>query len=230
MSDYYIICVILLTNLQEVPVVGILRDIPEGAEEACAKVSAECGLKAIEVTMNTPAATRIIEKLKAAARPFRIQVGAGTVRNPEDLERALSAGAEFIVSPNTVKEVIQECAKKGIPSIPGALSPTEVQAAYDFGATCVKVFPVNCVGGPAYIKALRGPFRDIPLLACGGVSTENVKEFILGGADLVAFGGSIFKPSLMRENAWESIARKLSGFIESAKAAQRQKFLPRHTD
>ncbi len=217
-----------LTFLQDVPVVGILRDIPEGTEESCAKISAKCGLKAIEVTMNTPAATGIIKKLKSAANPLGISVGAGTVRNLRDLECALSAGAEFIVSPNTVKEVIEECARKNIPSIPGALSPTEVQFACDAGATCVKVFPVNCVGGPAYIKALRGPFRDIPLLACGGVSTENVKEFILGGANLVAFGGSIFKPSLMRENDWESIARKLSEFIESAVAAQRQKGLPRH--
>ncbi len=218
-----------LTFLQDVPVVGILRDIPEGAEEACAKTSAECGLKAIEVTMNTPAATRIIEKLKNAAKPLGISVGAGTVRNLQDLDSALSVGAEFIVSPNTVKDVIETCARKNIPSIPGALSPTEVQFAYDAGATCVKVFPVNCVGGPAYIKALRGPFRDIPLLACGGVSTENVQEFILGGANLVAFGGSIFKPSLMWENAWESIARNLSEFIESAVAAQRQKGLPPRT-
>lgn len=218
-----------LTFLQDVPVVGILRDIPEGAEEACAKTSAECGLKAIEVTMNTPAATRIIKKLKNAAKPLGISVGAGTVRNLQDLDSALSVGAEFIVSPNTVKDVIETCARKNIPSIPGALSPTEVQFAYDAGATCVKVFPVNCVGGPAYIKALRGPFRDIPLLACGGVSTENVQEFILGGANLVAFGGSIFKPSLMRENAWESIARNLSEFIESAVAAQRQKGLPPRT-
>ncbi len=219
-----------LTFLQDIPVVGILRDIPEGAEEACAKISAECGLKAIEVTMNTSAAASIIEKLKAAARPLGILVGAGTVRNIQDLECALSAGAEFIVSPNTVRDVIEKCARKNVPSIPGALSPTEVQTAYDSGATCVKVFPVNCVGGPAYIKALRGPFRDIPLLACGGVSTENVKEFILGGADLVAFGGSIFKPSLMREKAWESIARKLSEFIKTAAAAQRQKSLLLHTN
>lgn len=219
-----------LKFLQDVPVVGILRDIPEGAEESCAKISEECGLKAIEVTMNTPAAASIIKKLKSFAQPLGIAVGAGTVRNVQDLECALSAGAEFIVSPNTVRDVIQKCVQKNIPSIPGALSPTEVQAAYDSGATCVKVFPVNCVGGPAYIKALRGPFRDIPLLACGGVSTENVKEFILGGANLVAFGGSIFKPSLMRGKAWENIARKLSEFIKNVTAAQRQEFLLLHTD
>ena len=209
-----------LDFLQDVPVVGILRDIPEGAEEAVAKVSAECGLKAIEVTMNTQAATRIIPRIKSEAKPFGIRVGAGTVRNVRDLESALSAGAEFIVSPNTVSEVIRKCARENIPSIPGALSPTEVEAAYEAGATCVKIFPVNCVGGPAYIKALRGPFRDIPLLACGGVSAENAAEFLRSGADLVAFGGSIFKPSLMQSGDWPTISQKLAEFIKSAKSAR----------
>lgn len=209
-----------LDFLQDVPVVGILRDIPQGSETLCAQTAAKCGLKAIEVTMNTNSATEIISALKSVAKPFGIRVGAGTVRNIRDLESALSAGAEFIVSPNTVEDVIRECVRENVPSIPGALSPTEVQAAYDFGATCVKIFPVNCVGGPAYIKALRGPFRDIPLLACGGVSAENVAEFLQSGSNLVAFGGSIFKPSLMRNSDWTSISRMLSEFIKSAKSAR----------
>lgn len=210
-----------LSFLQDVPVVGILRDIPEGAEEACAKTAAECGLKAIEVTMNTDAATSIISKLKGFANPLGIQVGAGTVRNLHDLDKALDAGAEFIVSPNSVEAVIRKCVEKNIPDIPGALSPTEVQNAYDWGATCVKIFPVANVGGPSYIKALRGPFRDIPLLACGGVSNENVADYFKSGANLVAFGASIFKPSLMQSNDWETIGKNLEKFINTVKAALR---------
>ena len=83
------------------PVVGILRDIPQGAEEACVNASAKCGLKAIEVTMNTAAATEILSKLKSYAKPLGIKVGAGTVRHGSDVEKAISAGAEFIVTPNT---------------------------------------------------------------------------------------------------------------------------------
>lgn len=209
-----------LAFLKEVPVVGILRDIPEGCEELCAKTAAQSGLKAIEVTMNTDAATQIISRLKNFAAPFGIKVGAGTVRNLGDLEKALAAGAEFIVSPNTVKDVIETCVKENVPDIPGALTPTEVQFAYDCGATCVKIFPVGNVGGSAYIKALRGPFRDIPLLACGGVSAANVAEYLLSGSDLVAFGGSIFKPALMKSGDWETIGKNLSEFIGNARAVR----------
>ena len=88
-----------LEFLQDVPVVGILRDIPQGSESLCAETAAKCGLKAIEVTMNTNSAAEIISALKSAAKPFGIRVGAGTVRNMRDLENAISAGAEFIVSP-----------------------------------------------------------------------------------------------------------------------------------
>jgi 2-dehydro-3-deoxyphosphogluconate aldolase/(4S)-4-hydroxy-2-oxoglutarate aldolase len=132
-----------LEFLQPMPVVGILRDIPQGAEEACVNASAKCGLKAIEVTMNTAAATEIITKLKSIAKPLGIKVGAGTVRHGSDVEKAISAGAEFIVTPNTRHEVIRLSNTAGIPIIPGALTPTEVQKAYDLGATAIKIFPVT---------------------------------------------------------------------------------------
>lgn len=218
-----------LRFLEDVPVVGILRDIPEGAEKDCAETAARCGLKSIEVTMNTPAATKIISQLRLASKPFGIRVGAGTVRTERDLDLALDAGAEFIVSPNVNRKVIEKCSAIGVPDIPGALSPTEVQNAYEWGATCVKIFPVGNVGGPAYIKALRGPFRDIPLLACGGVSAENVKDYILCGSDLVAFGASIFKPGLMRMGDWKSIGVSLLQFIENATAARKAESLRRRT-
>ena len=134
-----------LEFLQPMPVVGILRDIPQGAEEACVNASAKCGLKAIEVTMNTFAAAEIITKIKSFAKPLGIKVGAGTVRHGSDVEKAISAGAEFLVTPNTRHEVIRLSNTAGIPIIPGALTPTEVQKAYDLGATAIKIFPVNCV-------------------------------------------------------------------------------------
>ena len=173
----------LLEFLQPMPVVGILRDIPQGAEEACVKTAVECGLKAIEVTMNTANAESIIAALKTAAKPHGISVGAGTVRHGSDLDKAIAAGAEFIVTPNTRNEIIRLSATARIPIIPGALTPTEVQKAFDLGATAVKIFPVNCVGGPEYIKALRGPFRDIPLpklMAAGDWATiaERLKKLL----------------------------------------------------
>ena len=199
------------------PVVGILRDIPQGAEEACVKTAAQCGLKAIEVTMNTANAAEIIAALKTAAKPLNIAVGAGTVRHGHDLEKALAAGAEFIVTPNTRNEIIRLSCTAGVPIIPGALTPTEVQKAFDLGASAVKIFPVNCVGGPEYIKALRGPFRDIPLMACGGVNPENAQAYFKAGANLVSFGASIFDPKLMAAGDWKTIAEKLNKLLDAIK-------------
>jgi 2-dehydro-3-deoxyphosphogluconate aldolase/(4S)-4-hydroxy-2-oxoglutarate aldolase len=203
----------LLEFLKPVPVVGILRDIPRGAEEQCVKTAAACGLKAIEVTMNTQGATDIIAALKEAAAPFGMSVGAGTVRHSSDLDKAIAAGAEFIVTPNTRKEIIRTSNTAGIPIIPGALTPTEVQKAFDLGAAAVKVFPVNCVGGPEYIKALRGPFRDIPLMACGGVNPQNAAAYLKAGANLLSFGGSIFNPQLMTAGNWDEIGRRLKELL-----------------
>jgi 2-dehydro-3-deoxyphosphogluconate aldolase/(4S)-4-hydroxy-2-oxoglutarate aldolase len=207
----------LLEFLKPMPVVGILRDIPQGAEEACVKTAVECGLKAIEVTMNTANAEAIIADLKTAAKPYGIAVGAGTVRHGSDLEKAIGAGAEFIVTPNTRNEIIRLSATARIPIIPGALTPTEVQKAFDLGATAVKIFPVNCVGGPEYIKALRGPFRDIPLMACGGVNAENVQAYLKAGSNLVSFGASIYDPKLMAAGDWATIAERLKKLLASIK-------------
>ena len=207
----------LLEFLKPMPVVGILRDIPQGAEEDCVKTAAQCGLKAIEVTMNTANAATIIASLKAAAKPHGITVGAGTVRHGYDLEKALAAGAEFIVTPNTRSEIIRLSCTAGVPIIPGALTPTEVQKAFDLGASAVKIFPVNCVGGPEYIKALRGPFRDIPLMACGGVNPQNAKAYFNAGANLVSFGASIFDLKLMTAGDWKTIAEKLKTLLDAIK-------------
>ena len=169
--------------------------------------------------MNTADAEAIIASLKKAAKPLGIAVGAGTVRHESDLKKALAAGAEFIVTPNTRNEIIRYSNTAGIPIIPGALSPTEVQKAFDLGATAVKVFPVNCVGGPEYIKALRGPFRDIPLMACGGVNPQNAGDYLKAGANMLSFGASIFAPKLMESGDWEEIGKRLTALLDSVKKA-----------
>ncbi len=207
-----------LEFLKAMPVIGILRDIPHGAEAACVETASKCGLKAIEVTMNTESAEDIIRALKDEAKPHGIMVGAGTVRHDADLEKALNAGASFIVTPNTRSNIIRIAASSRTPIIPGALTPTEVQKAYDLGATAVKVFPVNCVGGPEYIKALRGPFRDIPLMACGGVNPENAAAYIKAGATLLSFGASIFNASLMKAGNWDEIEKRLATLLDAVRA------------
>lgn len=199
--------------VKKMPVIGILRDIPLGQEKECVRTSVAQGLTLIEVTMNTKNAIEILKTLKEAAKETELVVGAGTVRTLEELNLALDAGAGFIVSPTTIPEIIEKGNSLGIPMIPGALTPTEIEIAYRAGATCVKVFPVDALGGPSYIKSLRGPFRDIPLLACGGVHTENAKTYFDASANLLAFGGSIFKPSLMNAGEWDEIGKNLKEFL-----------------
>lgn len=201
--------------LSPVPVIGILRDIPPGEEKNCIQTVLKCGLKAIEVTMNTPHAANILRKLKEAASGSGILIGAGTVRTLLDFEEAQNAGAAFMVSPGTIPEVIQKGVEKGIPMIPGALTPTEIQTAFDLGAAYVKVFPVKSLGGTEYIKDLRGPFRDIKLLACGGVQKENARAYLEAGADLLALGGSIFNAEQMKAGRWDLIEEKLKAFINA---------------
>ena len=205
---------------QEMPVIGILRDIPVGEEATCAKIAYEAGLKLIEVTMNTENAEQIIAALKKECEAYSILVGAGTVRTSEDLEKAKNAGASFIVSPTTIPEIIKKGIAQNLKMIPGALTPTEIELAYQSGATCVKVFPVSVLGKEKYIKELRGPFKDIPLLACGGVNAENAKSFLDAGANMLAFGGSIFNKTLMQEKRWDEISVRLKALLSEVKKAK----------
>lgn len=204
---------------EEMPVIGILRDIPEGSEVECIQTALHEGLTLLEVTMNTPNAEVILQKLKEASEG-KILIGAGTVRSLDDLEKAARAGAEFIVSPTVFKEIIRRGKELSLPMIPGALTPTEIETAAREGAFCVKVFPVSALGGPKYIRELRGPFRDLPLLACGGVSADNATEYLLMGSDMLAFGGSIFNPKLMREKNWNLIGEKLRALLDSVRKAR----------
>lgn len=142
-------------------------------------------------------------------------MGAGTVRNMEDFSLAMEAGAEFIVSPHLQIPLIEACALQEIPCIPGALTPTEIQTAYSAGATCIKVFPVRALGGPNYLRDLRGPFHDIPLLACGGVDPHNAADYRSAGADALAFGASIFRKEWLEAGDYGKISQAILQLRES---------------
>lgn len=195
---------------------GILRGLPLEQVHACAKACATSHLDCIEIPLNTPQVAQVLRALRGACQGLGISVGAGTVRTELDLELALDSGAQFIVSPNTYAPVIQKCVALGIPCFPGALTPSEIQQAFAWGATAVKVFPIGAMGGVAYVKELRGPFGDIPLLACGGVQESNAQAYLAAGCDFLAFGGSIFKPSLMESGQWGLIAQSIQALRRAA--------------
>lgn len=197
----------------EIPVIGILRGITEKNITDLIKVFKNTGIKYVEITMNTRNAAGLIAKMISEAGE-ELVVGAGTVLSKNDLNEALKAGAKFIVSPSVKDEIIEYCVDKDIPVFPGALTPTEVHRAMDLGATMVKLFPSGMYG-PGYIKALKGPFDKMKIMAVGGINENNAGKYMNHGADAVAFGAGILRPNWMDEGRYDIIEEKIKQLVNN---------------
>lgn len=180
-----------LDSLRASRLLGILRGVEATELPLVAEACTKSGLEFVEITLNTKEALSKISFLSEISEGC-FRVGAGTVLSVAQLRAAVDAGAKFIVSPVLVPEVAKAAADLDVPYIPGALTPKEVWDAHQAGASITKLFPMQCFG-PSYIRELRGPFGDIPLLACGGIRPDNLREFLDAGADAVALGASSFK-------------------------------------
>ena len=195
------------------PVLGILRGIEPELIEPLVETVISSGLETLEITMNTAGAVRLIRKARQVAAE-RLVLGAGTVLTQEDLLAALAGGATFIVLPVLVREVVEYCVKHKIPVFPGALTPQEIYQAHISGASMVKVFPAKFFG-PGYFREIRGPFEKIELLACGGVTAENLGEYFKSGASAVSFGASVFRKDWLAARDFKSIGRAVKNFIDA---------------
>jgi 2-dehydro-3-deoxyphosphogluconate aldolase/(4S)-4-hydroxy-2-oxoglutarate aldolase len=202
-------------RFERLPLMGILRGGDAGVVEPLIETLAAAGLETLEIAMNTPDAATMIRRATDVAGE-RMMIGAGTVTSRERLDAALGAGAGFLVSPTLVKGVVEEARRRSVPVFPGALTPQEIHDAWSAGATMVKVFPAK-VFGPEYFKEVKGPFEDVRLLACGGVGTSNMTDFFQAGADAVAFGGSVFAPSLLAERRFDEISAKVSRLVRACR-------------
>ena len=176
--------------LRERKVIAIGRNVPAASAPRVGEAFVAGGVHVMELTLNEPedAALRSIEALATVADDLGALVGAGTVLSVEAAGRAVDAGARFIVSPHTDTEIIAWCAEHGVPCFPGALSPTEILAAWSAGASAVKLFPAAAVG-PGYLGQLAGPFPDIPFGPTGGVSAGTAADWLAAGAVAVGMGG-----------------------------------------
>jgi 2-dehydro-3-deoxyphosphogluconate aldolase/(4S)-4-hydroxy-2-oxoglutarate aldolase len=201
----------------KVPVIGILRGIGADVFGPLMQASFSAGLEAIEVTMNTPGAEEIVASSINQVVPGKY-LGMGTIRNLAEAERAHDAGAMFFVTPNVDLEVIEFGRSKNIPVIAGAMTPTEVYRASGAGAAMVKVFPCRALGGPLYIRELRGPFDHIPLVAVGGVTIENVRDYLLAGATGVVLGLSLFGEQEIAASDWKAVQKNVKKFIQRCTA------------
>jgi len=205
-----------LISFKKLPILGIVRGIEESHVAPLTEAMISSGLETAEITMNTPNAPLLIKKmLRIADR--RLAVGAGTVLTMNELHDALDAGATFIVMPTFVPDVLEYCVKYKIPTFPGGLTPQEVHTAWRAGATMVKIFPAKFFG-PDYFKELKAPFRDLELLACGGVTPGNMKDYFANGAGAVSFGASVFRKELLEKKDFKGIAKRIKEYIDAYRA------------
>lgn len=208
-----------LKRIHDVGIVLVVR--AEKADDALFKALdaiAEGGVKAIEITFSVPDAVSVIRQV-AERFGEGITLGAGTVLNPSDAVAAVGAGATYVVAPNTNVEVIGVSKRMGVPVMPGAFTPTEVVAAYNAGADVVKIFPAS-VGGPAYIKALRGPLPHIPMMPTGGVNLETAGPFIKAGAFALGAGGNLFDKKKIAAKDWAGLTKLAGQYLQIIREAR----------
>lgn len=183
-----------------------------------AQAVAASGLELIEIAWNSDRAPLLIEQLRSQLP--HCQIGVGTILDRASLADAIAAGAQFCFSPHTNCALIALAREHSVPVIPGALSPTEIVTAYQAGATCVKVFPVQAMGGSEYIRSLQGPLGQIPLIPTGGVTLANAAEFIEAGAIAVGLSSSLFSAEHIENHDWESITSRCMKLREQLQLKQ----------
>ncbi len=201
-----------VATLREVGIIPIIRASSADAVVPVAEALLQAGLPICEITLTVPNA---IDAIGAVAKRFsgKLLVGAGTVTDAETARRALDAGAEFLVTPCLVPEVIAAAQRAGVAVLPGALTPGEVFAAFRAGGNMVKVFPAQSVGGAAYLRALRGPFPDIPLVPTGGVTLENMAELFQAGAAAVGVGTELISKDALARHDYAAIGALAEQFL-----------------
>ena len=178
----------VMARIRELKLVAVVRSTSEQVEPAVHALL-DGGVEAIEITFSVPRATEMIAMVKSRFGG-RVLLGAGTVLDRQKAADAIEAGARYIVAPNTDFEVVRLCNERDVAVVPGAFTPTEVAAAWQGGADCVKLFPAGSLGIP-YLKALRAPMPHIPLMPTGGVDADNAADWLRAGAVALGVGSKL---------------------------------------
>ena len=203
---------IVLEKIKELGLLAVIRGPSPDLTFLMVEALIKGGVKGIEITYSTPNAEEVVRKL-AAKYGDSIILGMGTLTQPEQAESAKSAGASFLVSPICEPELLKAMVATGLLTMAGALTPTEVHQAYKLGTDVVKIFP-GSLGGPAYIKALKGPFPYIPMMPTGGVSAGNVADWFSAGVVAVGAGSELCPPQLAKEGKFDEITKRAVDFVE----------------
>ncbi len=200
-------------------IVGVIRT--RTADDALNVVKAliSGGFRAVEVPMTVPDILNVLKELVRVA-PEGVMVGAGTVMTAADARACIEAGCQFIVAPSAEMEIIRPCREAGVVAIPGAATPTEIAACWRAGAHVVKVFPAATLGGPDYVRAVRGPFPHIPLWVSGMVTSAQSQNYLRAGAQLVGLTNELMPQPLMDAKDWDGIREHARACLATAKGAQ----------
>ena len=202
--------------------IGILPSVRTSSQDLAgfaAETVYAAGIPIVEITLTVPGALEVVNDL---ARRFPdLAVGAGTVLDEESAKQCIDAGARFLTSPGFVPEVVVYAKKAGVVTLPGALTPTEIIAAWKAGSDFVKIFPTGHVGGVQYVRALKVPLPQIPLIATGGVNQVNAFDFILAGATAIGVGGELLPKEALHFRQVDRIhelASRFLGMVRDARA------------
>jgi 2-dehydro-3-deoxyphosphogluconate aldolase/(4S)-4-hydroxy-2-oxoglutarate aldolase len=199
----------LLARVYTEQIIGVVREDTTEAAEAVAEAYARNGIRILEITMTTPDAVELMAAM-VARYGSTVTVAAGTVRSTNDAALARRAGASMLVSPHTDPNVIEYAVEHDLLCVAGAATPTEIIRAWEAGCDVVKVYPAHHLGGPDYIRTIRGPIRDVPMLAGGPVPLEMIDSYLDAGCVAVNLGGSLAVPDLVREQQWDEIGRRVT--------------------
>jgi 2-dehydro-3-deoxyphosphogluconate aldolase / (4S)-4-hydroxy-2-oxoglutarate aldolase len=205
-------------RIEQIGIVPAIRVASADDAEFAVESILAAGIPIAEVTMTVPGACAVIEKL--AHKHSHLIIGAGTVVDMETARRCLGAGARFLSSPNLKVEIIDFARKNEVVVFPGALTPTEVWTAWEAGSDFVKVYPCSALGGANYIRALRAPLPQIPLIASGGVTEQTVADFIHAGCAAVGIGRDLVSPEAIRRRQpdwFHELSRRFLQTVETAR-------------
>ncbi|HEY3056292.1 MAG TPA: hypothetical protein VGK31_10220 [Thermoanaerobaculia bacterium] len=213
----------LLEHVCSEQIVGVVREDSAAAGRAVADAYARNGITIVEITLTTPDAFELISHVAEKYAGDDVVVAAGTVRSSNDAALARRAGAKAIVSPHTDVRVIEYAVENDLLSIAGAATPTEIIRAWEAGSDIVKVYPAQFLGGPDYIRTIRGPIRNVPMLAGGPIPLDMIDAYLDAGCVAVNLGPSLAVPDLVRTQQWEEIGRRVvlaTSIVQSRKDIQ----------
>lgn len=207
-----------LRKIEQLGILAVLRGPSPDLTMKMVAALIEGGVRGIEITYSTPNAPEIVRSLDQEYGS-QILLGMGTLTLPEQVEEAKEAGAKFLVSPHSEQTLASAMASCGLPVMMGALTPSEVMKARAYGSDVVKVFP-GSLGGPAYMKALKGPFPDIPMMPTGGVNEKNLGEWFAAGAFAVGAGTNLCPKELAVAGEFGKITTIANNFISAVQVAR----------